>query len=525
MKKRNALIFAVGTSVFAIALPTLISINIASREALIGEQNYMLATARGLLRSSEKAADQVDKGFKELRALQSVQTCDPEQIQVMRKIDLASAYIQAIGYVSGNKLVCSSMGKDSLDLGPVDIVQPSGAKLRRNVEFNFAKGLKFIVIERDGFAAVIQKDVPLDISKDVENISITTLSKSNPETLTARGFIDPKWISALNNRQESTFIDKGHIIAAVPSQRYFLGAVVATPVTGLASRTRAIAWIIVPVGILAGIILWLSVIYFLRGQLALPAVIKTAIKRREFFLTYQPIVNLQTGDWVGAEALVRWKRPDGKTMAPDIFIPVAEDSGLIQLITEYIVETLSREAIGFFDEFPRFHIGINLSAADLHTPQTVSLMRKVAKATSAKPGSLIVEATERGFTDPKLANGVISSLRADGIQVAIDDFGTGYSSLSYLENLELDYLKIDKSFVDTIGRDTATSNVVTHIIEIAKTLDLMMVAEGVETELQANFLRDRGVQYAQGWFFAKPMLFSELYSKLRARAMRSYSKA
>jgi sensor c-di-GMP phosphodiesterase-like protein len=286
-----------------------------------------------------------------------------------------------------------------------------------------------------------------------------------------------------------------------------------------ARRERQIALILVPFGLVCGALLAWANVYVSRKRLSLAGILRAGVRRREFYVEYQPVVELATGRWVGAEALVRWRRGK-RIMRPDMFIPIAEETGLITGITECVFEVVSRDLPQILAVDSEFSVAINLSAADLGSEKTLRLVNRTLKESGAKPDNLEVEATERGFLQGAEARAVITAIRERGVAVAIDDFGTGYSSLSRLQELPLDVLKIDKSFVDAVGTDGVTSQVVLHIIEMAQSLKLDLVAEGVETEDQAAFLRENGVTYAQGWLFGKPMAVTSLCTALAARAAR-----
>jgi sensor c-di-GMP phosphodiesterase-like protein len=522
MPKSTATVVTLAIALLAIAMPVVLAIYLANRQAQDTEMTLVTGYAKDVLHRSETTSTQALSAVSALVANHSADPCSDANLEIMRRFDLSSSYLQAIGSVANDRLVCSSLGRDAggLPLGPADWITPSGVRIRINVQFPFDPITKYLVIEATGgYAAIINKDLPLDATTNERDVSLAVFATSNGQSFAARGFVDQRWVGRISStlprqQQVTSFVDHGYVVAVVRSNRYFVGTIAALPVSYMQAQTRATTEIMLPVGLVAGIVLALATLYLGRLQLAMPTVIRSALKRREFFMNYQPIVDLRTREWVGAEALIRWRRRGGEMVRPDLFIHVAEDAGMIQRITVHVVDLVTRDVKDLFKRHPEFHIAINLSSDDLHAESTIRLLRQLASDTHAAAGNLIVEVTERGFVKREPARRIVSTLRASGIRVAVDDFGTGYSSLAFLESFELDLLKIDKSFVDTMNLDTPTSQVALHIIEMAKSLNLEMVAEGVETEAQAKFLLERGVQYAQGWLFGKPMPMDELRLRL-----------
>ena len=523
---RVSAVATVALALAAIAAPIYLSIELARRQGLRAESKLALSVAKDAQQRADTVGAQVFEATERLRSLTSEPPCGPQHLAAMGHVDLASSYVQAIGHVSGNGFDCSSLGpvEGGIELGPVDFTTDLGLRVRRNVVLPFAPDRPMLVLEREGYAAVIHKALPLDVGGGDSEMAIAQFSLGQATALTERGRLEPGWAKAPFEGGNRTYVDGEHVVAAVRSTRYATGTVVALPLARATEAARSFALLLVPIGCIAGLALAFAVLRLARLQHAMPHVIRAALKRNEFFLVYQPVVDLQSGEWIGAEALLRWRRTSGEMMRPDVFIPIAEDSGLIQRITAKVLEIVGKEAGQLVSEHPDFHLAINLSSADLGSRDSVGLLCDLAKKPGFRACNLIVEATERGFLRADVAMGVVKELRQQAFRVAIDDFGTGYSSLAYLQTFEIDYLKIDKSFVDTVGKEAATSQVVQHIIAMAQSLGLQMIAEGVETEAQAAFLRARGVQFAQGWLFAKPMPLKDILAKLRGtRASRAPS--
>jgi sensor c-di-GMP phosphodiesterase-like protein len=519
MHKAVAFILTILVAVVAVLVPILLAIHFSRNEALEQEQARVLSYASDLLLRAETTSDELSAGIKVL-VQSGAPACSPRSLALMREIDLASPDIQAVGAVSGTRLVCSSLGDGlaQVDLGPVDVLHRDGVRIRNSVVMPFAPNERFLVVEYKGYAAVIHKDVMFRETAGIAPAALALVALPQRVVLAARGNIDLGRIGPVAPGMRWAGHDGAFVTGAVASRRYRLMGVASVPVALVDARAEAVARKMIPVALGAGMLLALLVFAVANRQAGLPAILRGALRRDEFYLAYFPVVELETGQVVGAETLIRWRQRSGKVIMPDEFIPSAESHGLIMRITERVVELVGRDAGMLFERFPGFHVGINLAPEDLHDNVTVGRLQRLAELTQARSGDLVVEATERGFTDPALAAKVIDKLRMNGIAVAIDDFGTGYSSLSFLESFNLDYLKIDQAFVRTLGTDAATGTVVLHIIEMAKALNLEMIAEGVCTEEQAARLRERGVRYAQGWLFGKPMPLDDLVALLERQA-------
>ena len=503
---------AIIVGLVAVSAPIAITLYLAWKQSFNEQMAGAATLARDVLRRSDESTAQSFVIFKTLEAAHASDPCSEENMRLMRKLHLGSDQFQAVAYVKDDRMLCSSFGRHNTSLGPPTYVTGYGTEIRTSVEFPILPGRKFLMSthKASGYSVAIHPDLPVNVFVDEPNVAIGVFSNAAGKAILSRGAFKPDWIKALGSANEAQFSDGEHLVAIQRSGKYSFSAYAAIPESAVGTGVRHTALILVPIGIVAGLVLAFAVLHLAKQQLALPAVLKVALKRGEFFLLYQPLVELRGGRCVGAEALIRWRRPNGEMVRPDVFIPVAEDTGLIHEVTKRVMEIVARDTTQLLKLRPGFHIGINLSHVDLQLDDTPYLVQELIRKMGVQPHNILIEATERGFMQADKARKIMGDLRALKLKIAIDDFGTGYSSLSYLEKFPLDYLKIDKSFVDTMGGEAATSQVAVHIIEMAKSLKLEMIAEGVETAAQAKFLQERGVQYAQGYFFGKPMPLAEL---------------
>jgi len=249
-------------------------------------------------------------------------------------------------------------------------------------------------------------------------------------------------------------------------------------------------------------------------RLRLEAMLRRSIEKNEIFLNYQPQVEIDTGRLIGVEALVRWENPELGTVPPVRFIPLAEDTGFINQLGKWVLYESCRQMIRWQEAglyVPK--IAVNLSVKQFERGSIVNMVADILKETGLGPERLQLEVTESVIMNTGDALVFINDLHSIGVGLAIDDFGTGYSSLAYLKQLPVQTLKIDRSFIKDISTDVNDEAIAIAIIQLGKSLNLSVIAEGVETEEQAAFLLRHGCNKAQGYFYSRPVMPAVMLEK------------
>jgi EAL domain-containing protein (putative c-di-GMP-specific phosphodiesterase class I) len=245
--------------------------------------------------------------------------------------------------------------------------------------------------------------------------------------------------------------------------------------------------------------------------------LKQAIRQEQLSVVYQPLINLADGSIVGAEALVRWNHPERGLVPPNEFIPIAEQSALIEHIGEYVRHTVCQQyGMWLARAVAPTRVSLNVSTREITRPDFTERIDRLLRDTAMRPFCLELEVTESMLVDTSSrALETLKYLHDKGVRIAIDDFGTGYSSLAYLSRLPFDVLKIDRAFVKELGRSDEADSIISAIVAMAHSLGKEVVAEGVETEDQRMLLAEKGVEVGQGYLWSKALSAGQ-YAELAA---------
>jgi sensor c-di-GMP phosphodiesterase-like protein len=501
VRRYRIIISAVFLATLGAILPILVMLYVSWTLAVKAERQRLELFADRAITRAEQSYDSVLDALRTIDRSDLV-PCSPAHIGLMRKLAIDNTAVEEMGYFHDHRLACTSWGPVEQDVPQrdADLVTADGVAVTFSVRPLVSEQHPLMALHLHQHNALVDPVRFVDLIVDPQirlaiasrdGHLIGSLNQPDP-TLLRRILADPR--GGMDSAAVYAVARGGDWLAIAIEPR--------AEMLGNLQREQAL---LLPIalfiaGLIVTIVVWAS-----RRRLSPQAELAIAIQRDEFLVHYQPVIELGSNICAGAEALVRWRRPDGTLVRPDLFIPLAEDAGLITQITERVLAHVVRDLGPAMLDDRSLHVAINLSADDLHSGTLPALVQRSLSGSGIHPEQVWFEATERGFMDMEPAVRTITALRAAGHSMAIDDFGTGYSSLQYLQTLPLDALKIDKSFIDTIGLDSATSSVTDHIIGMCRSLRLYAVAEGVERPDQVDYLRAAGVEFAQGWLFSRPL--------------------
>lgn len=498
------------------------SLGVAQRQVQQRESEQMNAQGERFLERLEQLFGQLREGLDDLEA-QPLRNCDADMIATLQQVSFNYRFVYEAAYIDSTQFCSSRPRQDGLSaIRPPDIKGPTYSYwLNTSTEPDEDRAA--LMLGRGNFRVATSRGHLTDMVDLTPGSSLLVVVDHGARAIPVLGtpqawpLSDP-WSSFSS---EPLQVTKTRLIYRMPTNNPEYQLVLISPRT--ASHLPTLWWWLVPASLVLGLSIGGLVFLMARQRQSLGGELQGALKRGELQVLYQPIFDLKSRHCVGAEDLLRWRRPDGTLTSPDLFIPMAEDSGQIRQITDFVLQRLLEQLGKLLRANPQLYISVNLAACDVMVPRVGQVMAGLLATHRVAARQIAFEVTERGLIDVVVARENLQALRDAGHQVLIDDFGTGYCSLAYLQTLPVDYLKIDKAFIDALGHDAASSGVAPHIIRMAHALQLKVIAEGIEHEAQATLLSSEGVNYGQGWLFAHALTatqFIELITRGRRLASR-----
>jgi sensor c-di-GMP phosphodiesterase-like protein/ActR/RegA family two-component response regulator len=440
--------------------------------------------------------------------------CSDDDISRLRNLVFHGHMVKEIGRVRGNELYCTSTNgrfDHPIPEGKPDIVTRTGRSVWLHAPLVTIPDMYGDITQSGEATFVAAQDAFGDLREAPMTYTTTLTNRGAGQVLRTAG--EPLQLSNAEVLAERNVL-RGSTFYVARCSTHFAPCMV----VGITLRD---AWYLnsahiggfMIIGSLAGVMLALTLILQPRKR-NLATQLRRALRRNLLTVVYQPIVDVKTGKILGAEALARWTNEDGQYVRPDVFVAAAEELGFIGKLTRVVLRLIVAELGDFLRAHPEFHVNVNIAAADLADAQFLPMLEKLLRRHGVASESIGLELTERSTADHHLAISAIGKLRALGHEFYIDDFGTGYSSLNYLKRLPIDKLKIDRSFVGDITHDPDNAALCRSIVDIAHSLRLLAIAEGVETAAQAHFLSRHHCDQLQGFLFCKPLPAAEVESHL-----------
>jgi sensor c-di-GMP phosphodiesterase-like protein len=490
-----------------------------SREVILrGALEKLGRFAQQIRATGENGSDEARRVLQQVNRLPYA-PCSDAELAAFRSLVYTSVYLNDVGRVTSGTIPCSALlGRLAQPWSGFagGYIRPDGSVVYRDLAPYKVPG-QTIVSVQSGDALVVYSPYNLRMFESpIMRFAVTDWDSRTGQVRQLLGTLPEQEQPERIFTSPVTARFRGVLYSTDCSQRYASCITAYMTVPDALQSEKVQYRIYVGLSALCGGLFGLALALFYRRSRSIEQQLRRAIRRGRLDVVFQPIFDLQSGRAVAAEALARWTDEEGFPVTPEVFIKVAEDRGFIGEITRFMIHEVLRALEQTRITNPDFRINVNIAPADINDQRFLPMLRGALRRTRVPARSLVIEITESSWAGWDSARDLLKILRQLGHLVYIDDFGKGYSSLAQLHHLQVDGLKIDKEFTQSIGTDSVKTSITPQILAMAASLHLKVVIEGIETEEQARYYAVcRPPVLAQGWYLGRPMLLEDLLQLLR----------